>query len=214
MNWMQVPVQPKPTITKAKTRIGNLGHLTRIANRMIQASASNSTIQIHLQVYSLYQHLNQFQVTIHVTITGEPNIHLPKPRNPDIPWREAVFGICMLTWQVKLSQIWQSFLSPIDWWIVWSSWGGKRLQSIIMFDSNFQWLLNSLWSFAGKSKMEWLGFFQASTSQRGWECFAMVLWVWLVQTPLQICWKKYFHVWSIFDFAYWGLYCGVGEKEG
>jgi hypothetical protein len=46
---MQVPVQPKPTITKAKTRIGNLGHLTRIANRMIQASASNSTLQIHLQ---------------------------------------------------------------------------------------------------------------------------------------------------------------------
>jgi hypothetical protein len=87
---MQVPVQPKPTITKAKTRIGNLGHLTRIANRMIQASASNSTIQIHLQVYSLYQHLNQFQVTIHVTITGEPNIHLPKPRNPDIPWLSCV----------------------------------------------------------------------------------------------------------------------------
>jgi hypothetical protein len=86
MNWMQVPGQPKPTITKAKTRIGNLGHLTRIANRMIQASASNSTIQSHLQVYSLYQHLNQFQVTIHVTITGEPNIHLPKWRNPDIPW--------------------------------------------------------------------------------------------------------------------------------
>jgi hypothetical protein len=49
---MWVHVQSKPTKTKSPTKIGSLGHLTRIANRMIQASASNSTIKAHLQVYS------------------------------------------------------------------------------------------------------------------------------------------------------------------
>ncbi|CAK9882631.1 unnamed protein product [Sphagnum jensenii] len=41
--------ESKPTKTKSPTKIGSLGHLTRIANRMIQASASNSTIKAHLQ---------------------------------------------------------------------------------------------------------------------------------------------------------------------
>ncbi|CAM6036644.1 unnamed protein product [Sphagnum compactum] len=45
----ETQLESKPTKTKSPTKIGSLGHLTRIANRMIQASASNSTIKAHLQ---------------------------------------------------------------------------------------------------------------------------------------------------------------------
>eukprot|EP00250_Pteridium_aquilinum_P014961 c22305_g3_i1 orf=689-3370(+) len=44
--------ESKPTIPssgKAPPKIGNLGHLTRIANRLIQAANSNPDIQTHLQ---------------------------------------------------------------------------------------------------------------------------------------------------------------------
>jgi serine/threonine-protein phosphatase 6 regulatory subunit 3 len=44
----ETQLESKPTKTKSPTKIGSLGHLTRIANR-IQASASNSTIKAHLQ---------------------------------------------------------------------------------------------------------------------------------------------------------------------
>jgi hypothetical protein len=45
-----VDVQPKPAVSKSPTRIGNMGHLTRLANRINQASNSEPTIQGHLQV--------------------------------------------------------------------------------------------------------------------------------------------------------------------
>ncbi|CAK9237915.1 unnamed protein product, partial [Sphagnum troendelagicum] len=45
----ETQLESKPTKTKSPTKIGSLGHLTRIANRIIQASASNSTIKTHLQ---------------------------------------------------------------------------------------------------------------------------------------------------------------------
>jgi serine/threonine-protein phosphatase 6 regulatory subunit 3 len=41
--------EPKPAVSKSLTRIGNMGHLTRLANRINQASTSNPTIQGHLQ---------------------------------------------------------------------------------------------------------------------------------------------------------------------
>ena len=46
-------VQPRPAVSKSPTRIGNMGHLTRLANRINQASNSNPTIQGHLQVHGV-----------------------------------------------------------------------------------------------------------------------------------------------------------------
>lgn len=46
-----IGVQPKPAVSKSPTRIGNMGHLTRLANRINQASTSNANIQGHVQVY-------------------------------------------------------------------------------------------------------------------------------------------------------------------
>uniref|UniRef100_A0A7I4DLV2 Uncharacterized protein n=1 Tax=Physcomitrium patens TaxID=3218 RepID=A0A7I4DLV2_PHYPA len=43
---------PKPAVSKSPTRIGNMGHLTRLANRINQASTSNANIQGHVQVNS------------------------------------------------------------------------------------------------------------------------------------------------------------------
>jgi len=39
-----------PSEEKAPPRIGNVGHMTRIANKLIQLGNSNSIIQAHLQV--------------------------------------------------------------------------------------------------------------------------------------------------------------------
>jgi serine/threonine-protein phosphatase 6 regulatory subunit 3 len=88
---LEVPGQPKPTITKAKTRIGNLGHLTRIANRMIQASASNSTIQSHLQanpkwndwVSSKLQHRNVVENVLQWSCGRPTSAHDPMVRSDD-----------------------------------------------------------------------------------------------------------------------------------
>ncbi|XP_024390594.1 uncharacterized protein [Physcomitrium patens] len=41
--------ESKPTVSKSSTRIGNMGHLTRLANKIIQASLLNPKIQGHLQ---------------------------------------------------------------------------------------------------------------------------------------------------------------------
>jgi len=39
-----------PSEGKTPPRIGNVGHMTRIANKLIQLGNSNNTIQVHLQV--------------------------------------------------------------------------------------------------------------------------------------------------------------------
>jgi serine/threonine-protein phosphatase 6 regulatory subunit 3 len=38
--------------TRTPTRIGNIGHLTRLANKIVQASTLNPIIQNHLQVHA------------------------------------------------------------------------------------------------------------------------------------------------------------------
>jgi hypothetical protein len=41
-----------PAEGRSPPRIGNIGHLTRISNKLVQLGNSNSEIQAHLQVYS------------------------------------------------------------------------------------------------------------------------------------------------------------------
>jgi len=46
--------QLQPTVPaegKKPLRIGNIGHLTRISNKLLQLANSNVEIQSHLQVY-------------------------------------------------------------------------------------------------------------------------------------------------------------------
>lgn len=51
-------VQPTvPSEGKTPSKIGNVGHMTRIANKLIQLGNSNSTIQTHLQVSFRFAHL-------------------------------------------------------------------------------------------------------------------------------------------------------------
>jgi serine/threonine-protein phosphatase 6 regulatory subunit 3 len=44
-----IHAESKPAVSKSPTRIGNMGHLTRLANRINQGSTSNPTIQGFLQ---------------------------------------------------------------------------------------------------------------------------------------------------------------------
>lgn len=41
-----------PAEGRKPPRIGNIGHLTRMSNKLIQLTNSNSDIHAHLQVYS------------------------------------------------------------------------------------------------------------------------------------------------------------------
>ncbi|XP_024382791.1 uncharacterized protein [Physcomitrium patens] len=44
--------EPKPAVSKSPTRIGSMGHLTRLANKIDQTSTSNSIVQGHVQANS------------------------------------------------------------------------------------------------------------------------------------------------------------------
>jgi serine/threonine-protein phosphatase 6 regulatory subunit 3 len=58
----------KSLSTRAPTRIGNIGHLTRLANKIVQASTLNPIIQNHLQVHA-------FEVLLSLLVTSEAVKH-------------------------------------------------------------------------------------------------------------------------------------------